>query len=319
MTLARRPRAWLAGGALAVAAGLLAGCASGPPPTEPVLADDFADPDVVQTDEGYWAYSTESNRQTVPTAFSEDLVTWERRGDAMPELPSWVIPGKTWAPEVTALGPDRFALYFTATDFESGRQCIGVAISPEAGGPFEVQGDGMLVCPAEDGGAIDASTAVIDGQRWLVWKNDGNAVGVDTWIQAAPLTDDGLALDGETVRLIRQDQAWEGELVEAPTLIVHDEGLTLLYSANSYGGDEYAIGYATAPSMDGPWTKAEEPLLTTAATGDEVRGPGGQDVVAAPDGSARLVFHGWDPSYTYRSLHVAPLEWDGLEPVVDLG
>jgi len=71
--------------------------------------------------------------------------------------------------------------------------------------------------------------------------------------------------------------------------------------------------------MDGPWTKADEPLLTTAATGDEVRGPGGQDVVVAPDGSARLVFHGWDPSYSYRSLHVAPLEWNGLEPVVDVG
>lgn len=316
MTRVRRRRAVLAGGALGIAAALLAGCANGPPATEPVLADDFADPDVLQTGEGYWAYSTESNRQTVPTAFSEDLVTWERRGDAMPELPSWVIPGKTWAPEVTELAPDRFALYFTATDFASGRQCIGIATATGAGGPFEVQGDGMLVCPVEDGGAIDASTAVVDGRRWLVWKNDGNAVGVDTWIQAAPLSDDGLRLEGDPVRLIRQDQPWEGDIVEAPTLVAHDEGLTLLYSANDYGGDRYAIGYATAPSMEGPWSKGEQPLLTTAATGDEVRGPGGQDVVAGPDGAPRLAFHGWDPSYSYRSLHIAPLEWSGLVPAV---
>lgn len=291
-----------------------AAAASGP--TTPVIAENFPDPEVLETDDGYYAYSTESNRQNMPVAFSEDLVEWEMVGDGMPTLPSWIIPGKTWAPEVTELEPGRYAAYFTATNFQPTFQCVGVAIASDPAGPFEVQGDGMLVCPPEEGGAIDATTVLVDDVWHLVWKNDGNAIGVDTWIQSAPLTADGLALAGEPVRMLQQDQPWEGELIEAPTVVERDGELTLLYSANSYGGDEYAMGYATAPAIEGPWTKAEGPWVSTASTGDRVRGPGGQDVVTGPDGADRLVFHGWDPSYTYRMLYIAPLEWDGTTPIV---
>lgn len=291
---------------------------AGPAWATPVIRENFPDPDVLATDDGYYAYSTESNLQNVPVAFSEDLVEWEDVGDAMPDLPSWIVPGRTWAPEVTQLGEGAFALYFTAHDFAASAQCIGVATAPSPAGPFVVQGDGMIVCDPEQGGAIDATTVRIDGVLHLVWKNDGNAVGVDMWIQFAPLSDDGLAVTAEPTRMIHQDQSWEGTLVEAPTVVVHDEGLTLLYSANDYGGDEYAIGYATAPTLAGPWTKHDGPWVTTASTGDGILGPGGQDVVVGPDGEPRLVLHGWDGAFTYRSMHVAPLAWDGLVPVSEL-
>jgi len=54
-----------------------------------------------------------------------------------------------------------------------------------------------------------------DGTAYLYWKNDGNAVGKDTWISVQRLSADGLRLEGEPKRLLRQDLPWEGRLVEA--------------------------------------------------------------------------------------------------------
>ena len=286
-------------------------------PGTPVLNANFADPDVLEVDGTYFAYATNDNNRNVQVASSKDLVEWEVLPDALPDLPNWVIPGKTWAPEVSRLADGSFAMYFTATNFSPALQCIGVATASDPAGPFTVQGEAMLVCPEEEGGAIDASTVVIDDAMHLVWKNDGNCCALDTWIQAAPLSADGLTLTGEPVQLIKQTEEWEGNLVEAPTVLVRDSGLVLLYSANNYGDDRYAVGTATADSLAGPWTKQAGPMLSTDGSDGLYRGPGGQDLVEGPDGGDYLVFHGWDTDYTYRALHVAPVEWaDGVPAVV---
>jgi arabinan endo-1,5-alpha-L-arabinosidase len=281
----------------------------------PVVADDFPDPDVLEVDDVYYAYATEGNLRNVRVARSDDLLEWETLPDALPDLPSWVIPGKTWAPEVTEIAPGQYAMYFTATNFRPSFQCIGAATATSPEGPFTVEG--MLVCPAEEGGAIDASTFLdADGTRYLLWKNDGNCCGLDTWLQIAPLAPDGLSLAAPPTRLVQQDLEWEGHLVEAPTLVERDGVYTLLYSANDYGGPSYAIGYATASSVLGPYTKAAEPLLTTRDAPQYV-GPGGQDVVLGPDGEDRLVFHSWYVDRTYRGMNVLPLTWeDGVPRVV---
>jgi arabinan endo-1,5-alpha-L-arabinosidase len=285
----------------------------------PVIDQDFPDPDVLEVEDTYYAYATNSGTDNVQVATSTDLESWEVLGDdALPELPSWVIPGKTWAPEVTQIG-STFVMYTTTTNFDPTLQCIAVATSDAPEGPFELVGDEMLVCPEDEGGAIDASTFLDeDGTRYLLWKNDGNCCGLDTWLQIAPLSDDGLTLAGETTKLVKQDQPWEGNLVEAPTLVERDGTYVLLYSANDYGSDAYAVGYATADSPTGPFTKAEEPLLTTDASEGRFVGPGGQDVVTAPDGTDRLVIHSWDVAFLERGMHVVPLEWEDGEPVVVL-
>jgi beta-xylosidase len=283
----------------------------------PVIDDDFPDPDLLEVDGVYYAYATNGNNRNVRVARSTDLVEWETLPDAFPTLPSWVIPGKTWAPEVQQLGPERFVLYFTATNFRPTFQCIGVAVADSPEGPFEVVGDEMLLCPEGEGGAIDAATFQdADGTWHLLWKNDGNCCGLDTWISRAPLTEDGTALAGEPVRMIQQDLPWEGDLVEAPTLLERDGTYTLLYSANSYGGGEYTTGFATAPSLDGPWTKNPEPLFSTAMFDGRYVGPGGQDVVVGPDGQDLLVFHSWYGQNTYRAMNVLPLGWEDGRPVV---
>ncbi|MHA7239683.1 glycoside hydrolase family 43 protein [Arthrobacter sp. TMS1-12-1] len=313
--------------AVAALAAATAGCApsgtSGPAPAATaeeqnptrVLDAEFADPDILKVDDTYYAYATMGNRRNVQVATSTDLVEWEQLDDdALPELPSWIIPGKTWAPEVTEVADGRFVLYFTSTNFDPTLQCIGVATATDPAGPFTVVGDSMIVCPEDEGGAIDASTFVTDEGLHLVWKNDGNCCDKDTWIQTAPLSADGLSLTGPPQKLIKQDLPWEGDLVEAPTVVPRDGGYVLLYSSNDYGGRSYNVGQASAPALEGPWDKAPEPFLTSDSFGgDRYIGPGGQDLVTAPEGGLYLLFHSWDSAVTYRSLHAEPVEWKGTE------
>jgi arabinan endo-1,5-alpha-L-arabinosidase len=291
---------------------------SAPAAANPVIDSDFPDPDVLDVDGTYYAYATNANSRNVQVAESDDLKSWRLLDeDAMPRVPSWVIPGKIWAPEVTQLAPDRFVMYTTATNFDPSLQCIAVATADSPVGPFEIVGDKMLVCPEDAGGAIDASTfRDDDGTLYLLWKNDGNCCGLDTWLHIAPLSDDGLKLAGKDTRLVQQDQPWEGYLIEAPTLVKRDDSYVLMYSANDYGSESYAIGYAVADSPTGPYTKADQPLLTTDDSDGRYIGPGGQDVVTAADGTDRLVFHSWYGEFGYRGMNELQLEWKAGRPVV---
>ncbi|MRG60057.1 family 43 glycosylhydrolase [Agromyces sp. CFH 90414] len=285
----------------------------------PVIDRDFPDPDVLATDDGYFLYATNDSTRNVQVARSADLVEWEvLDDDALPELPDWVIPGKTWAPEVTEVAPGEFVMYATTTNFSPTLQCLAVATADSPEGPFTVQGDGMLVCPEEEGGAIDAATfRDDDGSLHLLWKNDGNCCGLDTWLQTAPLSADGLSLTGPPVRLLKQDLAWEGDLIEAPTVVKRDGAYHLFYSANSYGDETYAVGHATAAALMGPWTKDPEPLLSTEATDGALVGPGGQDVVTDASGDDVFVFHAWDPDFLARQVYTLPLTWVGGVPRVE--
>lgn len=287
----------------------------------PVLARDFPDPDVLQAGDAYYAYATNADGVHVQVARSADLVQWEMLGDALPELPAWAVQefGWTWAPEVfrpTDTGP--YVMYYT-TRFaigQGGIQCIGAAVSDAPEGPFTPVGDGPAVCQRDQGGSIDpASFRDDDGSLYLLWKNDGNSRGGQTWLYVQPLSADGLTLTGEPTRLLTVDQLWEGALVEAPTLWQQDGTYYLFYSANDYASPRYATGYATAEALTGPYTKAAEPLLKTDLKNGVV-GPGGQDIVTGPQGDTWIVFHGWTGE-AYRSLYLARLSWQDGAPVVE--
>ena len=278
---------------------------------------DFPDPDVVPVDGGYAAFATGSHGLNIRYAFSEDLRSWRVDSrDALPRLPAWASTGRTWAPDVVAApasGPDAggYLMYMTAQHTDSGRQCIGVAAADAIDGEFAPVADEPLVCPVDEGGAIDAATFDdVDGRRYLLWKTDGNCCGLDTWIEIAPLSDDGRELAGEPRRLIQQTLEWEGALVEAPTLVHRDGRYVLLYSANDYGSEAYTVGAATSEDLFGPYEKVDAPVLVS---GGELRGPGGQDVVPTGAGDM-IVFHSWDELFIYRGLVVRPLTWDDGVP-----
>ncbi|WP_438309949.1 glycoside hydrolase family 43 protein [Streptomyces sp. HUAS TT3] len=289
--------------------GLLAAAPAGADGAAParaalVLDRDFPDPDVVKEGRTYHAYATNGGAANIQHATSTDLLHWTPVDtDPLPRPGDWAEPTRSlvWAPEVFANGRG-FTMHYTARDRASGRQCIGVALSPSPDGPFRPAGPGPLVCPADQGGAIDAASFTEGGRRYLLWKNDGNCCGLPTRIHLQPVSWDGTRTTGDPVPLIGPDLPWEGQLVEAPTLVRRDGRYVLLYSADSYADHRYKTGYAVADSLTGPYVKAPEPLLSTDSLGGAVRGPGGQDVVTGPDGTDRILFHGWSPDGSDRRL-----------------
>ncbi len=316
--------------ALAVALPVLAAAPAGAAPSaaRAVLPGDFPDPDVLQVSGTYHAYATGGGGTNVRHATSRDLRRWTVQPDLAPQLGAWASASCSedagrgtsdcvWAPDVSVVpGTTTFTLHYTAKLAGTSRQCIGVSTAPGPAGPFVPASADPLVCPA-DTGAIDPATFTDDdGQRYLLWKADGNCCGLPAVIYAQPLSRDGLRLTGDPVELVRADRPWERGVVEAPTLVRHGGRYVLLYSAASYRGSRYATGYATADSLGGPWTKGDGPLMSTQRFGGAVRGPGGQDVITFADGSTRIAFHGWDAAYGQRELHVAGLVWRGGVPSV---
>jgi len=289
--------------------------------TNPVLDQDFPDPDVLKVDDVYYAYATNGNNINIQAARSNDLVHWDVLGDALPELPAWAVQefGWAWAPEVFSPSEGQYVMYFVsrfAIGFD-GTQCIGIATADNPAGPFISSSPEPFICQTHEGGSIDPSTFVdADGQRYVLWKNDGNSSGFQVWLYIQKVSADGSTLQGEPQKLLTVNQRWEGTLIEAPTLLQHEGKYYLFYSANAYNDKRYATGYAVADDIFGPYEKAEEPFLVTdIATG--LVGPGGQDIVTGPQGGTWILFHGWAPD-SYRRLYLAPLDWQNGKPMLGL-
>jgi beta-xylosidase len=285
----------------------------------PVYDANFADPFVLGVGGEYFAFATNGPLGNVQTLRSPDLIHWEQIGDALPKLPSWSTAGKVWAPEVAMHGPDRFLMYYTTADDRSGRQCVSLAVASRPEGPYVDQSRAPLICQPDEGGSIDASPFVdAAGHRYLYWKNDGNAIGIDTWIYGSRLSPDGMRLIGERIRLFKQDLPWEGHLVEAPFMLERDGILHMFYSANAFDKAEYAVGHAVCQTALGPCKKSGDPLLVSS---DDAAGPGHNMVIRDKDGRYWFVYHAWDPALVGvdppgRTMWLSELTWTGDTPVV---
>jgi beta-xylosidase len=285
----------------------------------PVYRGDSADPQALRAGDRWYLVHTNTGGQNVPILTSPDLVHWTPAGDALPVLPAWANPGRTWAPEVIALAPDRYVLYYTAADRRSGRQCVGRAVAAVPGGPYTDRFDAPLVCQAGAGGSIDASPFLdAPGQAYLTWKNDGNAVGVDSWLWAQRLAPDGLSLLDAPVRLLDQTEPWEGRLVEAPFLWRQAGRLYLFYSANAYDTDRYAVGYATCAAPLGPCTKGpDNPVLR----GNRYASGPGHAAMVRVGARTWLLYHAWRPGLEGsvdpgRQLWLDEVTWEDGAPHV---
>lgn len=271
----------------------------------------FPDPDVLQVGSTFYAYSTSSGSGRIPVASAPSATgPWTIRGDALPSKPSWAGSGGFWAPDVSRRADGRYLMYFTGPSTATGRMCIGAATATVPLGPFQPVGSAPLVCNASEGGDIDPSSFVEgNGTRYLLYKNDGNAVGRPAILWLQQVGADGVTFAGGRTELIRNDRPEEAGVIEAPVLVKRPSQYVLFYSAGSYAGNSYFTGYATSPSLTGPWTKAYRPLMTTATFDGAVQGPGGTDVLGN-----RAFFHGWVNNA--RWMYTAELGWANDLPVV---
>jgi hypothetical protein len=178
--------------------------------------------------------------------------------------------------------------------------CISRATSSSPSGPFVDDSTSAFVCPVAQGGAIDPSVFVdAAGTPWLLWKTDGDCCGQPTTIFSQQLSPDGRSVVGPAHRLIGASQAWEGGLVEGPSMIQQGDNYWLFYSANLWGSDNYGIGIAHCQSVTGPCTKPLDHawLSTSAYGGQSDPGPGGQEFFQV-GGLIWMVHHGLAPSQT---------------------
>ena len=290
----------------------------------PVLRRDFADPFVLKDGDTYYAYATNASGANVQVATSPDLAKWKVLTDAMPAAGAWTKLGGSfiWAPEVMKIA-DKFVLYYTARDKASDRQCVGVAVADKPDGKFKDSNDKPLVCQADEGGTIDASPFRDGDKLYLYYKHDGNCCSMATYLYVQELAPDGLSLVGEPTRLVSNDRAWEGRVVEAPTMWKQDGKYYLFFSANNYAGIEYSVGYANCDSPVGPCEDApENPILASRMTQKPlVIGPGHQTIIVDDDGETWLVYHVWEVTSagtrgSSRFMWLDKLDWSTGKPVV---
>ena len=254
----------------------------------PVVPTDCADPGVVRDGDRYVMSCTSGNAgDAFPLYTSTDLVTWTRVGHILPAAarPPWA-KRDFWAPEIHKIG-QQWVAYFSARTAD-GKLALGAAIASDPLGPYTAKPEPLLV--DANVGLIDASAFVVGGVAYLVWKEDGNAIGQPTPIKARAIGPDGISLTGATTTLITNDRAWEGNLVEAPFIIEHDGHYYLFYSGNAYYDGRYAVGVARASSPLGPYEKAPAPIVTTRAPWV---GPGHCSVVPGKGGDLYMVYHAW--------------------------
>lgn len=276
--------------------------------SNPVIDVNCPDPGVVYDGKQYVMACTGLTLHT-----SADLVHWTSAGSIFTSMtrPSWAT-GDFWAPEIHRVGA-RWIAYFSARHTD-GHLALGAALGDSSTGPFRDIGHPLLRDPTP--GVIDVHEFdAPDGTHYLLWKVDGNATGSPTPIYIQPLADDGVTLRGTRTRILVNDRAWEGALVEGPWMIEQGGTFYLFYSGNTYSTPRYAIGVARASSPLGPFTKADEPLLTSNSS---FAGPGHGSVVRGPDGEWVQVYHAWLAGHAGSSpgrlVLVDRLSWSGGWP-----
>ncbi|MEV6905098.1 hypothetical protein [Amycolatopsis sp. NPDC051372] len=98
--------------------------------------------------------------------------------------------------------------------------------------------------------------------------------------------------------------------MEAPSVVKTPPRYLLFYSADTFQSTGYHTCYAIAPTLSGPFVKADAQFLSTDLLGGKVDAPGGADVV---DG--HIYFHGWlNGGRTARGLYELPISFPGDTP-----
>ncbi|WP_277208794.1 family 43 glycosylhydrolase [Isoptericola croceus] len=225
----------------------------------PLLPGLYADPDIAQFGDRFYIYATTDGfpswgGKEFYVWHSDNLVDWERTSEPILRLDGddgnvpWAT-GNAWAPGVIERD-GKYYIYFSGHNPSVNRKTIGVAVADDPLGPFTAQSQAMILNneSVSSGQAIDpaAFRDPATGKHYLFWGNGGPSNGP----VYAELADDMVSLvPGTTARISGLTGFREGLYVN------HRDGLYhLTYSIDDTGSPNYRVGYATATSINGPWT-----------------------------------------------------------------
>lgn len=285
----------------------------------PVIAGDYPDPSIIRTGDDFWATSTGSEWAPVfPLLHSRDLVNWKQVGAVFPDAPAWA-EGNFWAPEISEY-KGRYFVFYTARK-KAGPLCVASAVADSPTGPY--QDNGPLIC--QEDGSIDAFPTVDEnGERYLIWKEDGNSRNQPTPLWAQRLSEDGTKLIGDAREILRNDAAtWENGVVEGPYVLRRNGYFYLFYSGSACCGLQcsYGLGVARSQKLLGPYEKyAKNPLVRTT---DAWKCPGHGSIVTDQQGRNFLLYHAYNGKsfiFTGREAVLDEVAWNADDwPVLNGG
>ena len=283
----------------------------------------------------YYMYGTGGGaKDGFSTYSSKNLIDWkyEKQVYFGNTESSW-NSANFWAPEVYKIN-DKYYLFFSADwkvnptkELENFK--IGVAVADKPTGPFKDLTDKPLFDPGYP--IIDANVFKdADDQFYLYYsracykhpvkseiadwaKKEGLYEEVEeSWVYGVKLQPDFKGVIGEPVLVLSppssmndKNAEWESRSVtskevnrrwtEGSFTFKHKDTYYIMYSANHFGGENYAVGYATSKSPLGPFTKASNnPVLEkTTSKGGDVTGTGHNMVLFLKNPDKMLcVYHG---------------------------
>ncbi len=294
----------------------------------------FGDPFLLHASDGrYYMYGT-SLDDGFEAFVSDDLVNWESCGQIYHggDSTQWCV-SCFWAPEVYERD-GKYYLFFSANYRENPTNegenfKIGVAVSDSPAGPFTDLMNRPIFNPEYP--IIDANVYFDDesGRCYLYFSrccykhavkseiaDKAQADGLfdeveESWVYGVELKPDFSDIIGEPQLLLAPptklddlQAEWESRSVtsgevnrrwtEGSYLFREGDTYYIMYSANSYAGSHYAVGYATSTNPLGPFQKAaNNPVLQENVTaGGTVMGTGHNMVISMPDGQRYCIYHG---------------------------
>lgn len=250
----------------------------------------IGDPSVIFHEGRYYLYPTGDNRG-YDAYISPDLIHW-KKGPRVFQSSEYGV----WAPDVFHNAHDqKFYLYYTVN------RRIGVAVADRPDGVFTDQG-------ALIKNAIDAHMFLDEDGKYYLYYVTYPAFRIYVQPMETPLKK-----NGKPVQILQPTEPWEKNhipLTEAPWMLKHNGVYYLLYSGGSADSQDYAIGYATAKSPAGPFSKySGNPIVRK---GNGIFGPGHVSVTKDRRGTLWMVYHqqkdttpGWN-----RIICIDPLWFD---------
>lgn len=285
------------------------------------------------SDGRFYMYGTSEGINGFKVYSSDNLSDWKDEGLIYEggKDNSWTVDC-FWAPEVYERN-GKFYISFSANwkynptnELETFR--IGVAVADKPTDPFIEIGEGPLFDPGYP--VIDGNIWFDDENNkaylyysrccykhpveseiadWAKEKGWFDEIE-ESWVYGVEMKTDFSGIIGEPQVLLRPpvkmddiQAEWESRSVtsgevnrrwtEGSYVFKHNGTYYMMYSANYFGGQYYAVGYATSEHPLGPFVKAgNNPVLQkNSEEGGEVTGIGHCMVLDLPDGQMLCVYH----------------------------
>lgn len=286
------------------------------------------------SDGNYYMYGTSLADGFEAFVSDDNLQTWKSVGQVYKGAqPGQWNENCFWAPEVYERD-GRYYLFFSANSrnnptAEEENFKLGVAVADSPAGPF-VDLYNRPIFEIEYP-VIDANVFFDDasGRAYIYFsrccykhpveseiarklRKEGVYDNIEeSWVYGVELKPDFSGIIGEPVALLTPpaklddpQSEWESRSAtrhevnrrwtEGSYIFRHNDTYYIMYSANFYGGGNYAVGYATSKSPLGPFEKAaNNPVLQeNASRGGRVLGTGHNMVLKMADGNYYTVYHG---------------------------